>query len=283
MKRNRLSGNIMIYTVMSISGFIMLYPLLWMISATFKTNPEVTENISLFVKSPVFDGYRDLLNSYGGNITCFRALFNTWSFLIPKVIFTVISGAVTAYGFSRFSFPFKKLLTALLISSMFIPDTVMMIPQFIMFSRFGWVDSPLYPALVVPSVFAFDAYFVFLLMQFMKSLPSELDDAARIDGCSSVQILIHITAPLMRPALVSCAVFQFIWTSNDFTGPLLYVNTPERYPLSVFIRLAMDAESGFQYNRVLASALLAVIPSLIVFFCSQRFFTDSITSGAVKG
>lgn len=275
--------NVFIYLILGITGFIMLYPLLWMISATFKTNREVTENISLLVKNPVTDGYRNLLNSYGGNINCFKAMLNTFTYLIPKVLFTAASCTLTAYGFGRFAFPCRKLLFSLLVSSMFLPDAVMIIPQFIMFSRFGWVDSAFYPALIIPSLFAFDSYFVFMLVQFMKNIPSELDDAARIDGCSSLQILVHIFIPLLRPALVSCAVFQFIWTSNDFMGPLLYVNTPSRYPVSVFIKLSMDAESGFQYNRVLASALLAIIPSLIVFFLSQRSFTESITSGAVKG
>lgn len=283
MKKRQTVRTAVLYIVISVLGFAMLYPLLWMISSTFRTNREITENLSLITRDPVFDGYRSLLNSYGGNITFFKAMLNTYRYLVPKVVFTVVSSVITAYGFSRFNFPLKKFFFALLISTMFLPDAVMMIPQFIMFSRLGWVDSPLYTALILPSLFAFDGYFVFLLMQFIKNIPSELEDSARIDGCSSAQILLHITAPVLRPAAVSCAVFQFIWTSNDFMGPLLYVNTPSRYPLSVFIKLSMDAESGFQYNRVLASALVAVIPSLTVFFCSQRSFTEGITSGAVKG
>lgn len=283
MTKYRKIRQLLIYTVLVVLGLVMLYPLLWMISATFKSNREITENISLFVKEPVFNGYRELLNDYGGNINYVRAMFNTYTYLIPKVLLTVFSSAVTAYGFSRFSFPGKKIMFALLVSSMFLPDAVLMIPQFIMFNKFGWVDSPLYAALVIPSAFAFDAYFVFMLIQFMRGIPGELDEAARIDGCSSFQILGYIIMPVLRPALVSCAVFQFIWTSNDFMGPLLYVNTPSRYPLSVFIKLSMDAESGFQYNRVLTGALFAVIPSIIVFFCAQRVFTDSITTGAVKG
>lgn len=283
MKRKKILNSFMLYLILCISGFIMLYPLLWMITATFKTNAEISEGISLLVKNPVTDGYRALLNNYGGNINIFEAALNTFRYIIPKVIFTVASGVLTAYGFSRFSFRLKKLLFALLISSMLIPDAVMTVPQFIMFSRLGWVDSPLYSALIVPSVFSFDAYFVFMLVQFMKGVPTELDDAARIDGCSSLQVLIHIITPVIKPAVLSCAVFQFIWTSNDYMGPLLYVNTPSRYPLSVFIRLAADAETGFQYNRVLAASLFTLLPSLTVFFLSQRSFTDGITAGAVKG
>ncbi|WP_044973734.1 carbohydrate ABC transporter permease [Ruminococcus sp. HUN007] len=283
MKKKTNIHTFLLYAILILTGTVMIYPLLWMVSATFKTNSEISSGISLLIKEPVPDGYLALTENYGGNINCIKALLNTFTFLIPKVLFTVISSMLTAYGFGRFSFPMKKFLFALLIGTMFLPDAVMAIPQFILFSRLGLVDSPLYSALVIPSVFAFDSYFVFLLVQFLKGVPKELDDAARIDGCSSFQILVYIIAPVLKPALVSCAVFQFIWTSNDFMGPLLYVNTPSKYPLSVFIRLAMDAESGFQYNRVLASALFAVIPSLTVFFCSQRSLTESITSGAVKG
>ncbi len=283
MKKKGIFKTVFLYLALILVGCVMIYPLLWMVAATFRDNSEVVSDISLIVKDPVPDGYLALFTDYGGSINSIRAMFNTWCIIIPKVLFTIVSSAFTAYGFSRFDFPFRKALFALLVSSMLMPDAVMMIPQFIMFTKIGWVDSPVFAPLVIPSLFSFDAYFVFMLVQFMKGIPRELDDAARIDGCSSFQILTHILAPVLRPALVSCGVFQFIWTSNDFSGPLLYVNTPSRYPLSVFIRLAMDADSGFQYNRVLALALFAVIPSLAVFFCSGRSFTENITSGAVKG
>ncbi|MBR6925300.1 MAG: carbohydrate ABC transporter permease, partial [Oscillospiraceae bacterium] len=197
MKRTKTADLILIYSVLTFIGIIMIYPLLWMISATFKTNSEVTSGLSLLIKEPVPDGYLALVNNYGGNINCIKALFNTYVYLVPKVIFTLISSLFTAYGFGRYNFPMKKLLFGLLISSMFLPDAVMIIPQFILFSKLGMVDSPLYTALVVPSVFAYDTYFVFLLVQFLKGVPSELDDAARIDGCSSFQILFHIIAPVL--------------------------------------------------------------------------------------
>lgn len=273
---------ILLYLFLSVSGFVMLYPLIWMFSATFKTNSEIFGSISILIKNPVREGYLNLFNDYGGNINIIRAMLNTLIIIVPKVIFTVVSSTVTAYGFSRFNFRGKKILFAMLVFTLFIPDSVMMIPQFIMFSKLGWIDSPFYTALTVPSLFAFEGYFIFMLVQFMRGIPMELDEAARIDGCGSWQILSHITVPLLKPAIVSCAVFQFIWTSNDFMGPLLYVNTPSAYPLSIFVKLSMDADSGFQWNRVLAVSLISVLPSLIVFFCSQRTFTDDITAGALK-
>lgn len=281
MKKKRIRI-ITLYLFLSVSGFVMLYPLIWMFSATFKTNSEIFGSISLFPENPVTDGYKNLFSDYGGNINIIRAMVNTLIIIVPKVIFTVVSSAMTAYGFSRFNFRGKKIMFALLVFTLFIPDSVMMIPQFIMFSKFGWIDSPFYTALTVPSLFAFEGYFIFMLVQFMRGIPAELDEAAKIDGCESWQILIHIISPVIKPAIVSCAVFQFIWTSNDFMGPLLYVNTPSAYPLSIFVKLSMDADSGFQWNRVLAVSLVSIIPSVVVFFCSQKTFTDGITSGALK-
>lgn len=282
MNIKKTAGKILLCAVLAVTGFVMIYPLLWMLSSTFRTNSEVFTNTSLIVLNPVADGYKNMFRDYGGNINILRAAFNTICIIVPKIIFTVFSSALTAYGFSRFSFRGKKILFAVLIFTLFIPDSVMMIPQFMMYNRIGWVDSPFYTALVIPSLFSFEAYFVFMLVQFMKGIPQELDEAARIDGCESWQILLYIVSPLLKPALVSCAVFQFIWTSNDFMGPLLYVNTPSKYPLSVFVKLSMDADSGFQWNRVLAVSLVSLLPSLVVFFCSQRVFTDNITAGAVK-
>jgi oligogalacturonide transport system permease protein len=275
--------NAALYLILTVIGAVMIYPILWMISATFKTNSEIFGGLSLLVKKPVLDGYSGIAGNYGGSISLPRAMLNTFIIIVPKVIFTVFSSAVTAYGFGRFDFRGRKILYALLLSSLFIPDTVMTIPQFIIFSKFGWIDSPLYTALIVPAFFAFEAYFVFMLIQFIKSVPVEIDESARIDGCTSWHILFCIIMPLIKPALVSCAVFQFIWTSNDFMGPLLYVKTPSRYPLSVFIKLFMDADAGFGYNRVFVITLISVLPTLIVFFLGQRFFEDGVSAGALKG
>ncbi|MBE6853795.1 MAG: carbohydrate ABC transporter permease [Ruminococcus sp.] len=272
-----------VYILLVLMGFFMIYPILWMISATFKTNSEIFGSVSLLIKKPVTDGYISIAGNYGGNINLPGAMLNSFIIIVPKVVFTVISSAVTAYGFGRFDFCGKKVLYALLLSTLFIPDTVMTIPQFIMFDKFGWIDSPLYSALTVPAFFAFEAYFVFMLIQFIKSVPREIDEAARIDGCTSWHILFCIILPLIRPALISCAIFQFIWTSNDFMGPLLYVRTPSRYPVSVFIKLFMDADMGFEFNRVFVITLISVLPTLIVFFIGQKFFEDGISAGSLKG
>lgn len=271
------------YAVLIIVGVIMIYPLLWMISATFKSNAEIFTNIGLIPKEPTFDGYVNAMNNYGGKINLLTAMLNTYKYVIPKVIFTVLSSTVTAYGFGRFNFRGRNVLFALLMSTLFLPQVVLNVPQFALFTKFGWVDSPWYLALIVPTLFATETYFVFMLIQFLRNVPRELDEAAKIDGCNELRILGQIIMPMLQPAMVSCALFQFMWSSNDFMGPLLYVKSPAYYPATIFVKLSMDADTGFDWNRILAVSLISIIPSLIVFFAAQNQFVEGISAGGVKG
>ena len=271
------------YFVLIAVGIIMVYPLLWMVSATFKSNNEIFSGIGLIPKNPTLQGYISAGIDYGGDINIFRSMVNTYSYVIPKVIFTVVSSCIAAYGFGRFSFKGRDMFFAMMMATLFLPKEVLNIPQYLMFNKFGWIDSPWYLPIIVPTMFATEAYFVFMLVQFLRNIPRELDEAAQIDGCSSFGILTRIIVPMLQPALVSCALFQFMWSSNDFMGPLLYITTPARYPASRFVKLSMDADSGFEWNRVLAVSLISIIPSLIVFFLAQRQFVDGISAGSVKG
>lgn len=283
MKSRKNMGTFFQYLVLIVVGIIMVYPLLWMISATFKPNSEIFTSIGLIPKNPTLDGYKNAMNDYGGDINIFKSMLNTYSYVLPRVVFTVISSLVTAYGFSRFKFKGRNFWFALMIGTLFLPQVVLNVPQFMMYSKFNWVDSPLYLPLIVPLLFATDTYFVFMMVQFMRNIPKDLDEAAQIDGCNSFRTLISIITPMMKPAMVSCALFQFMWSSNDFMGPLLYVKTPSKYPASRFVQMSMDSDAGFDWNRVLAVSLISIIPSLVVFFMAQRQFVDGITAGSVKG
>ena len=271
------------YFVLIAVGFVMIYPLIWMVGATFKTNNEIFSGIGFIPKNPTLSGYQNAMKSYGGDIDIIKAMINTYSIVLPKVVFTIISATVTAYGFARFQFRGKGVLFAILMSTLFLPQVVLNVPQFIMFNKFGWVDSPVYLALIVPTMFATDTYFVFMLIQFLRNIPKELEEAARIDGCGSLKTLWYVIVPMLKPSIVSCALFQFMWSSNDFMGPLLYVNAPTRYPASIFVKMSMDADTGFEWNRVLAMSLISIIPSLIVFLLAQDQFIDGIAAGGVKG
>ena len=277
-------GRFFQYFVLILVGVIMIYPLVWMVGATFKSNAEIFSGIGFLTANPTLQGYIDAVTqNYGGDISIWRAFINTYSFVIPKVIFTVISSVIAAYGFSRFKFKGRDMLFGIMISTLFLPQVVLNVPQYLMYNSFGWVNSPFYLPLWVPTLFATETYFVYQLVQFMRSIPHDLDEAAAIDGCGPVKILYKIIAPMLSPSLVACGLFQFMWSCNDYMGPLLYVQDPSKYPMSIFVKLSMDADSGFNWNRILALSLISIIPQLIVFFCAQDAFIDGISAGAVKG
>lgn len=283
MSGKRRIANVFRYIILIAVGVVMVYPLLWMISATFKDNVEIFSGIGLIPERPTLEGYRNAMKSYGGDINIWKSMLNTYSYVIPKVIFTLISATLTAYGFGRFQFKGKKFLFAVLMSTLFLPQVVLNVPQFVLFSKLNWVDSRFYLPLIVPTLFATDTYFVFMLIQFMRNIPKELEEAAQIDGCNAIRRLVYVVVPMLMPALVSCALFQFMWSSNDFMGPLLYVKTPAHYPAAIFVKLSMDADTGFSWNRVLATSLISIVPSLIVFFLAQDQFVEGISAGGVKG
>ena len=277
-------GRFFQYFVLILVGVIMIYPLVWMVGATFKSNAEIFSGIGFLTANPTLQGYIDAVTqNYGGDINIWRAFINTYSFVIPKVIFTVISSVIAAYGFSRFKFKGRDMMFGIMISTLFLPQVVLNVPQYLMYNTFGWINSKWYLPLWVPTLFATETYFVYQLVQFMRSIPHDLDEAAAIDGCGPVKILYKIICPMLSPSLVACALFQFMWSCNDFMGPLLYVQTPSKYPMSIFVKMSMDADNGFNWNRILALSLISIIPQLVVFFCAQDAFIDGISAGAVKG
>lgn len=278
-QKNRVSL-ILRYTILVLVGIVMVYPLIWMVGASFKTNSEIFSSIGFIPKNPTLAGYKRGFSGYEG-MTLLHFMGNTYKFVIPKVIVTVVSATITAYGFARFEFWGKKFSFVVLMSTLFLPQVVLNVPQYLLYTGIGWLDS--YLPLVVPSMLAADTYFVYMLIQFLRGIPRELEEAAKIDGCNIMQTLWYVIVPMLKPSLVSCALFQFMWASNDFMGPLIYVNTVAKYPVSIFLRMSMDADVGFEWNRVLAMSLLAILPSLVVFFAAQNSFVDGISAGGVKG
>lgn len=268
------------YALLIAVGFVMLYPLLWLVGASFKTNSEIFGSIGFIPQAPTLDGYRKGWET-STPYTFGRFFWNTFLIILPKTIFTAISCAVVAYGFARFEFPGKKVLFASLIATLLLPNVVTRIPQYILFREMGWLDS--YLPLWVPSAFAGDAFFVFMLVQFLRAIPRDMEEAARVDGANSFQTLIYIVVPMLLPALISVALFQFMWTMNDFLGPLIYLSSVESFPVSLALKLSIDTTEAFDWNRILAMSVLALLPALIVFFIAQRYFIEGISAGGVKG
>jgi oligogalacturonide transport system permease protein len=283
LRARHIRSTVIRYVVLIIVGGIMIYPLLWMVGATFKNNAEIFTSLNPIPAQPTVQGYIDAMENYGGKINIWGAMLNTYKFVVPEMIFTVISCTLTAYGFSRFQFKGRNLMFTLMLAMLFLPQVVLNAPQYMMYKDWGWIGSDLYLALWVPSVFATESYFVFMLCQFLRNIPRDLDEAAKIDGCNALQILVKIIVPMLMPAIVSVALFKFMWSSNNFLGPLLYVNKPQCYPATIFVKLSMDSDTGFNWNRVLAISLISIIPNITIFFLAQNQFVDGISAGGVKG
>ena len=168
-----------------------------------------------------------------------------------------------------------------MIATLLLPNVVTRIPQYLLFRDIGWLDSFL--PLWVPSALAGDAFFVFMLIQFLRAIPRDMEEAARVDGANTLQTLIYIVVPMLTPALISVCLFQFMWTMNDFLGPLIYLSSVENYPISLALKLSIDTTEAFAWNQILAMSCLALAPSLIVFFMAQKYFIEGISTGGVKG
>nr|WP_330400997.1 carbohydrate ABC transporter permease [Sporanaerobium hydrogeniformans] len=271
----------LLYGVLILVAIIMLYPILWLIGASFKSNADIFSSVWFMPKefdfTPYIQGWKT-----GTEYTMGHYFLNTFKIVIPKVIFVVISVTLTAYGFARFNFPGKKLFFSLVIATLLLPNIILRIPSYMMWKTFGMLDT--YAPLVLPSLFATDVFFVFMLIQFFRGIPKDLDESAKIDGCNSLQTLIFILMPVLKPAIISCALFTFMWTMNDFMGPLIFISSVEKYPLTIALKMSMDATGGaFDWNKIIAMSLVGLLPSIVVFFSAQRYFIEGISTSGIKG
>jgi oligogalacturonide transport system permease protein len=268
------------YTALIAVGLIMLYPLIWLVGASFKTNAEIFTELGFWPKQFDFTAYIKGWKT-STEYTFATYFLNSFMIIIPKIIVTVISCVMVAYAFARFEFWGKKVLFSIMIATMALPQIILRVPQFLMFKEFGWLNT--YLPLIVPSAFAFDTFFIFLLVQFLRGIPRDMEEAAQIDGCNSYQLLWHIVVPLLRPAIVAVIVFQFIWTMNDFMGPLIYLSSVAKYPVSLALKIAVSAGDEIEWNSVIAISVIALIPSVLVFFAAQRYFIEGVATSGIKG
>jgi len=278
-RRARISA-ILRYAVLLGVGLVMLYPLIWLVGASFKTNAEIFANPGFIPREPTTEGYVQGWET-STPYTFGRFFWNSYLIILPKTIGTAISCTMVAYGFARFDFPLKKLLFTSVIAILLLPNVVTRIPQYILFRELGWLDSFL--PLWVPSAMAGDAFFVFMLVQFLRAIPDDMEQAARVDGCNSWQTLLFVVVPMLAPALISVCLFQFMWTMNDFLGPLIYISSVDKYPVSLALKLSIDTTEAFEWNRILAMSVLTITPALAVFFMAQKYFIEGISAGGIKG
>lgn len=260
---------------------IVLYPGLWMIASSFKPNSEIGgSNTSLWSENFSFDNFATAMEGIGG-VSTLQFFTNSLVLAIGAVVGTVLSASVSAYAFARINFPGRGIFFGMMIATLLLPFHVVIIPQYIIFQQLGLVDT--YIPLLIGKFLAADAFFVFLMVQFMRGLPAELDEAARIDGAGHARIFGSIMLPLMKPAMISTSIFSFIWSWNDFLGPLLYLNTPEKYPLPLALRLFVDQTQSSDYGAMIAMSVLALLPVLIFFLIFQRYIVEGVSTQGLKG
>jgi len=262
-------------------GLIMIYPLIWLFFGSFKTNADLFGSMGLWPKTFVWDSYIKGWRSTG-QFTYATFFANTFLLVIPTVIFTVVSSVIVGYGFARFEFPLKNFLFILMISTLMLPQTVVLIPRYLIFRDLGWLNS--YWPFIVPAIFACFPFFIFMMVQFFRGLPRELDESAEIDGCSPPRILFNILLPLSVPAMVSAVIFQFIWTWNDFFNQLVFINSVKKYTVSLALRMGIDSTGGdTEWNQLLAMSILSILPLVVLFFAAQRYFVEGVATTGIKG
>ncbi|MCI2957653.1 carbohydrate ABC transporter permease [Agromyces atrinae] len=259
---------------------VVLYPLVWLLFSTFKPNSEFGTNMGFLPNAPTIDNYIKVMEGIAG-VPMWKFFANSLFIAVVSVIGTVLSSALAAYAFARIQFRGLGILFAAMIGTLLLPFHVVIIPQYILFNNLGLVDT--FWPLLLPKFLATEAFFVFLLVQFIRQMPRDMDEAARIDGAGHVRVFWSIILPLIRPALITCAIFAFIWSWNDFLGPLLYLTSPDNYPLPIALRLYNDQTSSSDYGATVTASFIALLPVLLFFLVFQRFLVDGVATQGLKG
>ena len=261
-------------------GFLMIYPFLYMIFGSFKTQQDIVQNpTSLLPASWTLENFLNGWKGFG-NTTFATFFLNSFMITILSVLGQVASSAVVAYGFARTRFKGRAVWFAIMVATMMMPSQVLIIPQYIMFNKFGWINTWL--PLIVPGFFGMP-FFIFLIYQFMQNIPQALDEAAFIDGCSKYSIFGRIVLPLIKPALVTSMIFAAYWKWGDFFSPMIYLTDIKKYTLSVALKMFTDPAAQSDWGASYAMATLSVLPVVILFFCFQKYLVEGISTSGLKG
>jgi multiple sugar transport system permease protein len=267
------------HSVMIVLLVLMLYPLLWMFGASFRPDNQVFTTLGLFTGDFTTSNYTEGWSG-GDQLNFSRFFLNSLTLTVLCIAGNLVSCSLTAYAFARLDFRFKKTLFALVLATLLLPYHVTLVPQYILFNQLGWVNTFL--PLVAPKILATDAFFIFLMVQFIRALPRSLDDAARIDGCGHWGIFRRVVIPLSIPALGTTALFTFINTWNDFLGPMLYLTEPDTWTVSQGLASFLDATGQSSYGSLFAMSTLSLVPVLGFFIAAQKLLVEGIATSGLK-
>ncbi|MEU0246453.1 carbohydrate ABC transporter permease [Streptomyces sp. NPDC006235] len=266
------------HVVLIAFGLVMVYPLLWMIASSIKPDALIFREPSLLPTQTDFGHYSDGWNALSHPFGVY--LLNSAIVVLGALLGNLVSCSMAAYAFARLKFRGRAFFFGMMMLTLMVPIYVLIIPQYVMFSEIGWVNTFL--PLIVPKFLATDAFFIFLMIQFFRSLPTELDEAAKIDGAGYWRIYFQILLPISLPALATTAIFTFIWTWNDFLSQLIYLTKPELQTAPVALRNYVDATSGASWGSLFAMSVVTLIPVFIVFLVGQRYLVKGIATTGMK-
>lgn len=259
-------------------SLLMIYPLIWLVVSSMKPNEQIFTDLSIFTTDLSFDNY---IQGWDAQLLPFHVyLLNSSILVIGAIVGNLISCSMAAYAFARLDFRFRTITFAVMLGTILLPFHVVLVPQFILFRELGWLDTFL--PLVVPKFMATEAFFVFLMVQFIRSLPNELYEAARIDGAGHFRQFVQITLPLMIPALATTTIFTFIWTWADFFGPLIYLRSPENYVVPQALNMFIDGQSTSNFGAMFAMSVISLIPMFIAFLIGQKFLVKGFAKTGIK-
>ena len=281
MKTRRVVSHSLTHLFIIALGVLMIYPIVWMIISSFKPNNMIFSDPGLIPKVLTIKNYLSGWEGYAGT-TFGRFFINSFLICAGAVIGNLVSCTLAAYAFARLKFLGRGFWFGVMMLTLMLPGHVTIVPRYILFNLFGWVGTFL--PIIVPKFLATDAFFVFLLVQFIRSLPKELDEAAIIDGCGKFGVFMRIIVPLSTPALVTTALFTFLWTWDDFFNQLLFLTNPSIFSVSRALRTFVgDAGAVANWGGALAMGTLSMIPAFILFFSLQKYFVQGITTTGLKG
>ena len=258
----------------------MIYPLIWMLSSSFKPQTDIFTGFTFWPENPTFDNYQNGWRGVSG-FSFGKFLLNSMFLACMCIIGNIISCSMAAYAFSKLKFKLNKFLFSIMLLTLMLPFHVKLIPQYIIFMRLGWVNT--YLPFIVPRFFAVEGFFIFLMVQYMRTISNELLDAPRIDGCNTFDIYLRFMMPLSLPAIVTVAIFTFIWTWNDFFSQMIYLSSPRLFTVSLSLRMFIDATGQSSWGSLFAMSCLSLVPLFTVFILFQRYLIEGIQSGSLKG
>ena len=278
--KNLLFGTIYHLCVMAF-GLLMLYPLVWMLLSSFKpTNTIINTADQLIPTAVTLENYANGWKGFSD--TSFLIFFkNTISVVSMATIGVLLTTPMIAYGLARLRFPARNLLFVIVLGTMMMPEQILMIPQYLWYNQLGWINT--YYPLVVPHFFGVSGFFIYLMMNFINGIPKDLDEAAKIDGCSYYTIYTKIILPLLSPSLATVAIFSFLNRWNDYMGPLLYIRRTKDYTISLALKLFCDTTSSSDYGALFAMSTLSLLPIFFIFVFMQKYLTQGVVTSGLKG